>query len=179
VNEAKVTRTAHGLVPEGDGWFVVNARETRWFESEKFASICTFEGDVDFPEFGINLNVLQPGQPNCMYHGESNQEAFLVLAGECLLLIEGEERRLRAWDFVYCPPWTEHVFLGAGSGPCVVLAVGARASDSRIRYPVAEVARKHDAGVEEETTSGREAYARFSRPVGRPYRDGDLPADTS
>jgi uncharacterized cupin superfamily protein len=175
VSEAKLTRTETGLVPEGDGWFVVNARETRWFESDELGTVCVFEGDVSFPEFGINLNVLQPGRPNCMYHGESNQENFLVLAGECLLLIEGEERRLRAWDFVHCPPWTEHVLVGAGSGPCVVLAVGARRGDSQLRYPVADVARRHDAGVEKETTSGREAYAHFSEPIERPYRDGDLP----
>lgn len=175
VTEAKIIRTEQGLVPQGDGWFVVNARETRWFGSDELGKYCPFEGDVRFAELGINVNVLEPGQPSCMYHGESTQEDFLVLAGECLLLVEGEERPLRAWDFVHCPPWTEHVFVGAGSGPCVFLAVGARRSDSQVRYTVAEVARKHDACVAEETTSPAEAYARFSPLAERRYRDGDLP----
>ena len=116
-----------------------------------------------FSELGINLHVIWPGQPNCMYHGESDQEDFLVLHGECLLLVEGEERRLGAWDFVHFPPWTEHVLVGAGEGPCVILMTGSRKPDGAVRYPVSELARKHGAGVEEETTEPREAYARFPR----------------
>ncbi|MDQ3857158.1 MAG: cupin domain-containing protein [Actinomycetota bacterium] len=175
VREAKLVATANGLVPEGDGWFVVNARETRWIGSEELGKACTFEGDVRFPELGINIGVLEPGQPACMYHGEEAQEDFLVLAGECLLLIEGEERRLTAWDFVHCPAWTEHVFVGAGSGLSVVLAVGARGGERGVRYPVADVARPYGACVHEETDNPREAYARFSNLVERPYREGDLP----
>lgn len=175
VGEAKLVATANGLVPEGDGWFVVNAREARWIGSEELGKACTFEGDVRFPEVGINIGVLEPGQPACMYHGEEAQEDFLVLAGECLLLIEGEERRLTAWDFVHCPAWTEHVFVDAGSGPSVVLAVGARGRERGVRYPVANVARPYDASVHEETDNPREAYARFSDLVERPYREGDLP----
>ena len=81
---------------------------------------------------GINIQVLQPGEPNCMYHGETGQEDFLVLSGECLLLIEGEERPLKQWDFVHSPPWTEHVFVGAGDGPCVILMVGARPENEEL-----------------------------------------------
>jgi uncharacterized cupin superfamily protein len=105
-----------------------------------------------------------------MYHGEGAQEDFLVLSGECLLVVEGEERRLKAWDFVHCPPWTEHVFIGAGDGPCVVLAVGARKKGRGVRYAVNETALRHGAGVEEETTEAGVAYARFSKdaPVPRP-----------
>jgi uncharacterized cupin superfamily protein len=110
-----------------------------------------------------------------MYHGEGKQEDFLVLAGECLLLIEGEERRLKAWDFVHCPPWTEHVFVGAGSGPCVFVAVGARENHPGVRYTVSEVARKYDACAPYETTSNAEAYARFSPLAERRCRTGDLP----
>jgi len=84
-----------------------------------------------------------------------------VLSGECLLLIEGEERRLRAWDFVHCPSWTEHIFVGAGNGPCLVLGVGARREGRGIRYPVDELALKYCAGVEKETTDSKEAYARY------------------
>lgn len=175
VQEANLVRSESGLVPQGEGWYVVNARETRWYENDEFGSYANFEGDVRFAELGINIGVLGPGQPGCMYHGEDAQENFLVLSGECLLLVEGEERWLRAWDFVHCPPWTEHVLVGAGDGPCVVLAAGGRHPGSEVRYPAAEVARKHGAGVLEETDSGREAYAPFSDPVERPYRDGDLP----
>jgi uncharacterized cupin superfamily protein len=176
VEEATLVPTKTGLVPQGQGWYVVNARESRWLENGEFGSYCHFEGDVRFSGLGVNLAVLAPGQPACMYHGESEQEGFLVLAGECLLLVEGEERPLRAWDFFHCPPWTEHVLVGAGSGPCLILAVGGRAPDDAVRYPVAEVALRHGAGVREEADTGREAYAGVSEPVERPYREGDLPS---
>ena len=126
VPEAPLEKDEGGLVPKGTGWFVVNAREARWIHTDELGSAVVFEGDVPFPHLGINIQVLQPGQPNCMYHGENQQEDFLVLSGECLLLVEGEERRLRAWDFVHCPPWANHVFVGAGDGPCAILMVGAR-----------------------------------------------------
>jgi uncharacterized cupin superfamily protein len=162
-DEAKLVETEHGLVPEGEGWFVVNVHDARWFHTDAFGSACVFEGETGFPALGINIQVLQPGQPNCMYHGEGAQEDFLVLSGECLLLVEGEERRLRAWDFVHSPPWTEHVFVGAGDGPCAILMVGQR-PEGGLRYPVEEVALRHGAGVEQETNSGKEAYARFPKP---------------
>ena len=103
----------------------------------------------------------QPGQAS-RYHREANQEDFLVLAGECLLLIEGEERPLKAWDFVHCPPWTEHVFVGAGDVPCLILGVGARSKGRGLRYPVNEVALAHGAGVDTETADPAQAYARFA-----------------
>jgi uncharacterized cupin superfamily protein len=170
-------QTEDGLVPGTEGWFVVNARDSRWWRHENFGSAVAFEGDdVRFPDFGINIQVLMPGQPNCMYHGENAQEDFLVLSGECLLLVEGEERLLRHWDFVHCPAWTEHVFVGAGDGPCAVLMVGARPEPEELLYPVVDVARKHGAGVAEETRSGREAYAPFRKATTQPYPDGVLPA---
>ncbi len=171
--EARLVETESGLEPDGDGWFVVSVADACWWRNEVFGATCDFEGETRFPQLGINLHVLMPGQPNCMYHRESVQEDFLVLSGECLLLIEGGERRLKAWDFVHCPPWTDHVFVGAGSGPCVILMVGARRPDEEVVYPVSEVAQKHGAGVEEETTQPREAYARFPRPRReRPPTDG-------
>jgi uncharacterized cupin superfamily protein len=172
IPEAPLRRTDNGLVPEGAGWFVVNAREALWKEGA-FGAYTRFEGDARFEQIGINIGVLQPGQVGCMYHGEEDQEDFLVLSGECLLLIEGEERPLRAWDFVHCPPWTEHVFVGAGDGPCAILAVGGR-SGKDVVYPRAEVALRHGAGVEEETTSGGEAYASFPDDTETSYRDGWL-----
>jgi uncharacterized cupin superfamily protein len=177
MNEATLRRTPEGLVPGGEGWFVVNARDAAWAGSEDFGRFCVFEGEARFAQYGVNIHVLEPGKPNCMYHGEADQEDFLVLAGECVLLIEGRERRLRQWDFVHCPPWTEHVLVGGGSGPCAVLMVGARSPDAAVRYPVSELARSHGAGVGEETTDARVAYARFADVESRPYQDGDLPRE--
>ena len=174
VKEANIERTQQGLVPNDDGWYVVNARETRWYESEEFGRACTFEGGTRFPHLGVNIHVLERGQPNCMYHGEDEQEDFLVLSGECLLLVEGQERRLRAWDFVHCPPWTEHVFVGASEAPCAILMLGTRTVTAGVRYPVNETALRHGAGVEVETASAEEAYARFSDLREVPYREGDL-----
>jgi uncharacterized cupin superfamily protein len=174
--EATLTRTDSGLIPDGDGWFVVNARAARWRHSGDFGSFCTFEGDARFPDFGINIQVLQPGQPNGMYHSEEAQEDFLVLSGECLLLVEGEERPLTQWDFVHCPAGTTHIFVGAGTAPCAILMAGARPDPETLRYPVADVALKHKAGVETETPTPEEAYAPFEWPVRGPYRDGLLPS---
>jgi uncharacterized cupin superfamily protein len=174
ISEAGLTTADGGKEPRGEGWFVVNARDAVWREEPSLGRACRFEGDVRFPQFGINIHILMPGQPNCMYHAENVQEDFLVLSGECLLLVEGEERRLRAWDFVHCPAWTEHVFVGAGDGPCAILMVGAR-PDKNVRYPVNELARRHGAGVDQATDSPREAYARFEPLVATPYREGDLP----
>jgi uncharacterized cupin superfamily protein len=146
------------------GWFVVNAREAEWWHTE-LGDWCPFEREGErFPELGINLNLLRRGEPNCMYHGEGHQEDFLVLEGECVLIVDGKERSLRKWDFVHCPPWTEHVFVGTGDEPCLLLAVGSRGPDGGIRYRVDETARKYGACVERETDSGEEAYARFARP---------------
>jgi uncharacterized cupin superfamily protein len=166
VGEAPLERTEHGLVPTGDGWFVLNARDAPWYESHGLGTFVTFEGEEDarFSHLGINVAVLRPGEPNCMYHAEGAQEDFLVLAGECVLIVEGEERALRAWDFVHCPPETEHVFVGAGDGPCLLLAVGARTKGRSLLYPVNEVALKHGAGVEKETSEGAEAYAAYRLP---------------
>lgn len=176
VEEARLEQTEHGVVPTNEGWFVVNAREAPWWHSERFGSSVVFESrDAHFPDMGVNIQVLSPGEPNCMYHGENAQEDFLVLSGECLLLIEGEERPLRQWDFVHCPAWAEHVFVGTGNGPCTILMVGARPAVEELRYPVVDVARKHDAGVETETSSGDEAYAPFPRPTPGRYREGALP----
>jgi uncharacterized cupin superfamily protein len=173
VPEAPLAPAGEGLAPEGEGWFVVNAREARWLTGD-FGSYTRFEGGARFPQVGINIGVLEPGQPSCLYHREDNQEDFLVLSGECLLLVEGEERRLKAWDFVHCPPWTEHVFVGAGDGPCAILAVGARAG-AGIVYPAGELARSHGAGAEAETDDPQVAYAKHRRDEDTAYREGWLP----
>jgi uncharacterized cupin superfamily protein len=171
--EARLKQTDAGKVPEGAGWFVLNAREAPWLTGD-FGGYVRFEGEERWRQLGFNISVLEPGQPSCFYHGESNQEDFLVLSGECLVLIQGQERRLTAWDFIHCPPWTEHVFVGAGDGPCVLLAVGSRTGDQTI-YPVSEVAQRHHAGVKRETRDPSEAYAEVADDVETPYEDGWLP----
>ena len=144
------------------GWFIVNTRELPWFEAEGHGAYVSYERAGErFGQLGIGLGIVWPGQSGSRYHGEDAQEDFLVLSGECLLLIDGEERPLRAWDLVHCPPWTEHAFVGAGDGPCLVLAVGARIPGRGVRYPVNQLALKHGAGVARETTDPREAYADF------------------
>jgi uncharacterized cupin superfamily protein len=174
IPEATLIETEHGLVPEGEGWFVVNAKDARWFRSDELGQAAIFEGKPRFAELGVHLEVLQPGQPNCMYHGESAEEDFLVVSGECLVILEGEEHRLKAWDFVHCPPMAEHVFVGAGDRPCVILMIGRRKGGGEIVYPVNEVAARHGASVLEETTEPSEAYARFERPEPTRYREGWL-----
>ncbi len=174
VPETSYEQTETGVLPRGEGWFVVNAREAAWREDSHFGAYTRFEGDVRFPQIGINIGILAPGQPACMYHGEDEQEDFLVLSGECLLLVEGQERRLKAWDFVHCPAWTEHVFVGAGDGPCAVLAIGGR-SGGDVIYPESELARRHKAGVERETKDPEQAYAAFPKDGPGQYREGWLP----
>jgi uncharacterized cupin superfamily protein len=184
VPEAPHEETEAGLAPVGGGWFVLNAREARWRHREGRGNSLPFTGWTDdecetyFPQLGINLVVLAPGEPIGMYHWEADQEGFLVLSGEALLIVEGEERSLRQWDFVHCPPETRHMIVGAGDRSCVVLAVGARdhlgENCNGGAYTVDEVALRHGAGVEEETSDPELAYARFPEPQPTRYRDGWL-----
>jgi uncharacterized cupin superfamily protein len=175
VPEAPLRETRFGLAPDGEGWFVLNADESRWRDFGPLGAGCDFEGKRPFRQLGINLNVLGPGEPLGMYHRENHQEAFLVLAGECLLIVEGEKRALRAWDFVHCPDGTAHVIVGAGDGPSVVLAVGARGGRRGLVYLQEPAALAHGAGVMQETTRPAEAYRPFPRPVRCSYRPGWLP----
>ena len=169
IREARLEKLDVGLTPVTDGWFVVSIPEAAWVTNDVRGAACIFEGDdAPFPDIGFTLGVLQPGQAGGRYHREANQEDFLVLAGECVLVIEGQERRLEAWDFVHCPANTEHGFVGAGDGPCVIFAVGARKGwpEKGIVYTRSEAALRHGIGVEKETTSPAEAYAPF--PAWRP-----------
>jgi len=181
IGEAELERTEHGLVPKSDGWFVLNARESCWRPSEGRGAYCIFEGEAEFPQVGIHLVTLAPGEPMAMYHWEVDQEDFLVLAGEAVLIVEGQERSLRPWDLVHCPAGTEHVIVGAGEARCLVLAVGARDASTGPdwgAYTVDEAALRHGASVEQETSDPQEAYSRF--PPRRPsrYREGWLPETT-
>ncbi len=185
VPEAQLDKTDLGLTPAGEGWFVLNAREARWRHRPARGNSLPFTGLTDeecetlFPQVGINLFVLGPGEPMGMYHWEADQEDFLVISGEGLLIVEGQERPLRQWDFVHCPPRTNHIIVGAGDGPCAVLAIGAREHQADERawgaYTIDQAAIRHGVGVDEETSDADVAYARFAEPKPTPYRDGWLP----
>jgi len=152
------------MVEEKQGWFVLNVKDARWRTSDDFGLGASFEQQGPFPDVGINLRVLSPGKPNCRYHRENAQEDFLVLSGHCKLLVNEEERDLGPWDFVHCPPGVSHVFVGAGDGPCVMLAVGHRKGDEhRYYYPQSEVARKHGAEAPEPTDQIPVAYRDVAR----------------
>ena len=178
VEQARLEQLDTGLAPVTDGWFVVSIPEAAWLTSEAFGAACILESDdVSFPQIGYTVHVLQPGMPNGMYHREAAQEDFLVLSGECVLLVEGEEQRLKAWDFVHCPPDTEHIFVGAGDGPCVIFMAGAR-KDRTTVYVESELARRHGAGVPAETTESAEAYAPYPDwQPGRPPSWAGMPWD--
>ena len=154
---------------------MINARESRWRDAGHFGHFCDFEGKRRFRQFGINLSVLQPGEAIGLYHRERAQEDFLVLSGECLLLVEGQERPLRAWDFFHCPGGTAHMIVGAGNGPSVVLAVGGRGGRKGLEYLVDPVALAHGVGVERATTKPQEAYAPYPAWKRCRYQEGWLP----
>lgn len=162
MTEARLEDHGSGLAPATEGWFVVNVRDAEWWSSDSRGAACWFANEygdppVEFEHVGINVTVLEAGQSS-VYHAEANQEAFLVLAGECRLLVEGQERLLRAWDFFHCPPWTEHAFVGASVGPCAVLMIGAHRSP-QVRYPESELAARYGASVGEETSDPGQVYA--------------------
>ncbi len=175
VEEARLEDVGSGLTPVSEGWFVVNVRDAAW-ETSGLGAMCAFEGfDVPFSQLGINVRVLTQ-ESSGLYHSESNQEDFLVVAGECLLLVAGEERPLKAWDFVHCPPGTEHAFVVTGESPCVIIMIGARTNEFGAFYPRSELALRHGVGVERETSSPREAQAgRFEWQYARPDRWSELP----
>lgn len=188
VEEARLEDVGSGLAPVSAGWFVVNVADAAWLRNDAFGGRCVFEssprvlaerGDAEpqmFADTGFTLAVLEPDKPTGMFHAESVQEDFLVLAGTCLLIVEGEERELRAWDFVHCPAGTRHTFVGIGDGPCAIFMTGARREGKRLLYPVAEHALARGAGVETETASPMEAYARFGHwRLGRPDAWAVLP----
>jgi uncharacterized cupin superfamily protein len=169
VPEAPLERAEAGLLPGGDGWFVVNVADAHATHSDRFGTSSRFERrpDVEFPEFGFNVRLLRPGQPASLYHRENAQEVFLVLSGECVAIVEEEERPLRKGDLLYAPPGTAHVVVGAGDGPSTVLMAGTRKDPEELLYPVSEAAARYGASAERETASEDEAYGetRDPRPV--------------
>jgi uncharacterized cupin superfamily protein len=185
VQEARLERAASGPAPVTPGWFVVNTADAAWVTNDDDAGgVCIFESDdfvlrgrPDLPEYvkpcaGFTIRVVPPGRAASLYHAESVQEDFLILQGECLLIIEEQERQLRTWDFVHCPPMTAHTFVTTGEGPCVILATGNRRDDLERVYPRSETALRHGAGSEE-TTSEPERRGKWE--VRRPQRWDELP----
>lgn len=166
IPEAQLEPLESGLAPATEGWFVVNVRNAAWLNNDYFGGVCIFESDnivlrgrpdlreVRFGGAGFTIRVVEPGQPTGLYHAETDDhEDFLVLLGECIALIEEQERQLRAWDILRCPPGTRHAFVGAGDGPCVILGTGDRRPESVTVRPRSELALRYGAGVEEETTT--------------------------
>jgi uncharacterized cupin superfamily protein len=161
IDEAAAEETPYGRYITSEGWFVLNLDEALAVKNEERGGV-TYpleSREARFEDFGANVQVIWPGEPNCYYHAESGQEGFLILSGECILVVEEQERRLRQWDYFHCPGGTRHVFVGAGDGPCAILMIGARSEDERIHYPISEVAAKYDASTAKETESPEEAYA--------------------
>jgi uncharacterized cupin superfamily protein len=177
VDEARLASVASGLAPVSPGWFAVNARDAAWVSNPEFGGVCIFESD-DFvlrgrpdldeyitPRAGFTLRVVPPGKPASLYHAESVQEDFLVLQGACVLIVEDQERELRPWDFVHCPPGTAHTFVALGDRPCVLLATGNRRDDLERVYVRSEPALRRDASVTADSpTQPRRGEWRVERP---------------
>jgi uncharacterized cupin superfamily protein len=184
VPEAKLEDTGDGLVPTSAGWFVMNARDARWFDqpgrghSLPLTGFDEYEAETFFPMLGMAIRVVKPGAPTATYHWETEQEDFIVLSGEALLIVEGQERRLKQWDFVHCPPETRHVFVGAGDGPCVLLCASSRQFQKDGPwgfYCADETAARYNASSPEETQDTEVAEGHFTPSQPTRYRDGLLP----
>jgi uncharacterized cupin superfamily protein len=165
IREARIDDTPTGKQPADDGWWILNLEQIGWSTLAGGGTWCEFESpQARSRELGIGVHVLNPGEAPGKYHAENQQEGFLVLSGECLAIVEGEERRMREWDYLHCPPGTAHITIGAGDGPCAILMVGTRRPDEKIDYLPEPAAQKYGAAVDELTHEPRVAYA------GRPPR---------
>ena len=161
VEEAGSEDTPYGRYVTSDGWFVHNLENALAVRNEeKGGAMYPLEPrEAPFSDFGVNVRVVWPGDPSAMYHAEDAQEGFLVLSGDCTLIVEDEERPLRQWDYFHCPAGTSHVIVGAGDGPCAILMIGSRPEVEKLRYPVSEAAAKYGASAAKETERPDEAYA--------------------
>ncbi|HET6509666.1 MAG TPA: cupin domain-containing protein [Baekduia sp.] len=163
MREAPLAQTDAGLRPEGEGWFILNVADAAW-QTDDNGGTGTWSllepDDGRFGQFGIGVHVLPPGEAPGLYHWESDQEGFLVLSGACVAIVEGQERPMRRWDYLHCPPGTRHILVGAaGDELCAILMVGARTPDKLVRYPADPVAAAHGASVDRDADHARDAYA--------------------
>jgi mannose-6-phosphate isomerase-like protein (cupin superfamily) len=187
VPEAKLKRSSGGgLVPASAGWFVLNARDARWWDKPKqgyslpLTGTDEYEAETFFPMLGMSIRVMHPGEPSTVYHWETEQEDFLVLSGEAILIVEGEERPLKQWDFVHCPPGTRHAFVGAGDGPCVLLCASSRQFQKDGPWGVYcadETAARYNAAPPEDTQDTEATDALFPPIQETTYPHGLLPED--
>ena len=157
MHEAEIETTPEGKVPADDGWYVLNLGEMAWETVPPYGAWLGFDA-------GIHVHVLQPGESNGYYHAEDAQEGFLVLSGECIAVIENEERRLRRWDYFRSPPGTAHITIGAGDEPCAILMFGAPDPQRKVSWIANETAAKYGASVERTTSVGTEVYGELSAP---------------
>lgn len=145
MREAAIEETPEGRVARGEGWFILNLGEMAW-RTAGFGTSCSFNAptnDPDEPGIGVHVHVLRPGEANGYYHAEEAQEGFLVLSGECIAVVEGQERRMRQWDYLHSPPGTAHITVGAGAGPCAILMFGSPDSSRKVEWIANDVAAKH------------------------------------
>jgi uncharacterized cupin superfamily protein len=157
MQEARIDTTPEGQVAAGEGWYILNLGEMAWETVPGFGVWCDFD-DPSHPRVGVHVHVLEPGEANGYYHAEEALEGFLVLSGECIAVIEGEERRMRRWDYFHSPPGTEHITIGAGDEPCAILMFGSPDPSRKVEWIANETAAKHDASVERTTSRGTEVY---------------------
>jgi uncharacterized cupin superfamily protein len=146
-----------------EAWYVRSVRDSNWWDRGPRGFGAKLVEDQG-AKVGVNLFVLSPGQPMSMYHWEADQEGFLVLSGEAVLIVEDEELTLRRWDYFHCPPGVPHTIVGAGDGSSTIFALGARidsGNEDGGAFPYSEVAMKHNASAEQETNDTQVAYARF------------------
>jgi uncharacterized cupin superfamily protein len=173
MREAKLIETDTGRVPEGEGWFILNLRDAAWETMERAGTWLAIQAEGVPNQIGVGAHVLPPGESTGFYHREGNQEGFLVLEGECLVVVEGEERVLRQWDYFHCPPETAHIMIGGGAQGCVLFMFGNRLPEAKTQYLVDPVAARHGVSVSEPTDSAREAYGeRTFRRVRSPWPGG-------
>jgi uncharacterized cupin superfamily protein len=161
MQEAQIEQTPEGRVPVDGGWFILNLGELAWETAAGFGTWC----DFDPPErasttsrIGVHVHVLEPGESNGYYHAEAAQEGFLVLSGECIAIVEGEDRRMRQWDYFHSPPGTAHITVGAGEEGCAIMMLGSPDPKRKVEWIANAVAARHDASVARTTGRDTEAY---------------------
>ncbi|MFL5830762.1 MAG: cupin domain-containing protein [Solirubrobacteraceae bacterium] len=179
MDEARIDETEQGRLPADEGWFILNLGEMAWETVPGFGAWRDFNWarkSDDEPGIGVHMHVLHPGESFGYYHAEAAQEGFIVLSGECLAVVEGQERRMRQWDYFHSPPGTAHVTVGAGDGPCAILMFGSPDPRRKVEWIADETAAKYGASVERTTGIDSEAYGEVPEeirtsapaPLGRP-----------